>query len=175
MPRRFRHCVRQIRGRRVEQQAADYILKPYAPERLAAAVARLKDRLQSVPAKLDGILEALDRRASATPEYLRWITASQGQKLRFVTVDTVCYFQADNKYTLVMTADHELLIRRPIKDLIDSLDPRKFWQIHRSTLVNVNEIGDVTRDAHGHLRVHLKCRKESLAVSEPYHHLFRQM
>lgn len=158
-----------------EQQAADYILKPYQQERLATAVARLKDRLQSVPAKLDGIIEALDRRPAATPEYLRWITASQGQKLRFVTVDGVCYFQADNKYTLVMTADSQLLIRRPIKDLVDSLDPRKFWQIHRSTLVNVNEIVDVIRDSHGHLRVHLKSRKELLAVSEPYHHLFRQM
>lgn len=158
-----------------EQQAADYILKPYARERLTAAVARLKDRLHSVPAKLDGILEALDRRPAAHPEYLRWITASQGQKLRFVTVESVCYFQADNKYTLVMTADSELLIRRPIKDLLESLDPGKFWQIHRSTLVNVNEIADVTRDLHGHLRVQLKSRKESLAVSEPYHHLFRQM
>jgi DNA-binding LytR/AlgR family response regulator len=158
-----------------EQQAADYILKPYSRERLATAVTRLRERVQGVPAKLDGILETLARQAPAQTSYLRWITASQGQKVRFVTVDKVCYFQADNKYTMVMTADSELLIRRPIKELHDSLDPQTFWQIHRSTLVNVNEIADVTRDLHGHLRVQLKSRKESLAVSEPYNHLFRQM
>ena len=158
-----------------EQQAADYILKPYSRERLAAAVTRLRERLQGVPAKLDGILEALAQHAPAQTSYLRWITASQGPKVRFVTVDKVCYFQADNKYTMVMTADSELLIRRPIKELHDSLDPQTFWQIHRSTIVNVNEIADVTRDMHGHLRVQLKSRKESLTVSEPYNHLFRQM
>jgi DNA-binding LytR/AlgR family response regulator len=158
-----------------EQQAADYILKPYSRERLAAAVTRLRERLQGVPAKLDGILEALAQHAPAQTSYLRWITASQGPKVRFVTVDKVCYFQADNKYTMVMTADSELLIRRPIKELHEALDPQTFWQIHRSTLVNVNEIADVTRDLHGHLRVQLKSRKESLAVSEPYNHLFRQM
>ena len=158
-----------------EQQAADYILKPYSRERLATAVARLRDRVQGVPAKLDGILETLARNAPAQKDCLRWITASQGQKVRFITVDKVCYFQADNKYTMVMTADSELLIRRPIKELHDSLDPQTFWQIHRSTLVNVNEIADVTRDMHGHLKVQLRSRKESLAVSEPYNHLFRQM
>ena len=158
-----------------EQQAADYILKPYSRERLAASVKRLRERLQGVPAKLDGILEALAKHAPAQTSYLRWITASQGPKVRFVTVDKVCYFQADNKYTMVMTADSELLIRRPIKELHEALDPQTFWQIHRSTLVNVNEIADVTRDLHGHLRVQLKSRKESLTVSEPYNHLFRQM
>ena len=158
-----------------EQQAADYILKPYSRERLAASVSRLRERLQGVPAKLDGILEALAKHAPAQTSYLRWITASQGPKVRFVTVDKVCYFQADNKYTMVMTADSELLIRRPIKELHEALDPQTFWQIHRSTLVNVNEIADVTRDLHGHMRVQLKSRKESLAVSESYSHLFRQM
>ncbi len=158
-----------------EQQAADYILKPYSRERLAASVTRLRERVQGVPAKLDGILEALARNAPTQTNYLRWITASHGQNVRFVTVDKVCYFQADNKYTMVMTADSELLIRRPIKELHEALDPQTFWQIHRSTLVNVNEIADVTRDLHGHLRVQLKSRKESLAVSEPYNHLFRQM
>jgi DNA-binding LytR/AlgR family response regulator len=158
-----------------EEQAADYILKPYSRERLAASVTRLRERLRSVPAKLDGILEALARHAPAQANYLRWITASKGQKVLFVTVDRVCYFQADNKYTMVMTADSELLIRRPIKELHEALDPQTFWQIHRSTLVNVNEIADVTRDMHGHLRVQLRSRKESLAVSESYNHLFRQM
>ncbi len=158
-----------------EQQAADYILKPHSVARLASAVSRLKERMQHTPASLEGILASLAGRADAAPRYLRWITASQGPKLRFVTVDRICYFQADNKYTIVMTADSELLIRRPIKELVEALDPEAFWQIHRSTLVNVSEIADVTRNLHGHMRVHLKQRKETLPVSEPYIHLFRQM
>ena len=86
------------------------------------------------------------RRATS---YLRWITASQGHKLRLITVDEICYFQADNKYTIVVTADSEPLIRRPIKELVEELDPQTFWQIHRSTLVNVNEIADVTATCAG--------------------------
>ncbi|MFO1312336.1 MAG: LytTR family DNA-binding domain-containing protein [Burkholderiales bacterium] len=158
-----------------DQQAADYVLKPVSMARLAAAVGRVKERLQRAPARLEGLLEALAGRGEAGPQYLRWITASQGPKLKFITVERVNYFQADNKYTLVMTADSELLIRRTIKELADSLDPQTFWQVHRGTLVNIHEIADVTRDMHGHMRIHLKQRKETLAVSESYAHLFRQM
>ncbi len=158
-----------------EQQAADYIMKPHSVARLAESVARLKKRLGQRPATVDVVLDALAEHTGQPPQYLRWITASHGNKVRFLTVDRVCYFQADNKYTLVMTSDSELLIRRPIKELAEELDPKTFWQIHRSTLVNVNEITDVTRDLHGHLKVHLKQRSESLKVSEPYNHLFKQM
>ena len=158
-----------------EQQAADYVLKPVSTARLASSLSRVKERMQRAPARLEGLLESLAARSDAGSQYLRWITASQGPKLKFITVDRVNYFQSDNKYTIVMTADSELLIRRPIKELLESLDPQTFWQIHRGTLVNINEISDVTRDLHGHLRVHLKQRKETLAVSESYAHLFRQM
>jgi DNA-binding LytR/AlgR family response regulator len=159
-----------------EQQAVDYVLKPVSVARLASALSRVKERTSHPPARLEGLLESLAGRGdAAAPKYLRWITASQGAKLKFITVDRVNYFQADNKYTIVMTADSELIIRRTIKELADSLDPQTFWQIHRGTLVNIHEIADVTRDLHGHMRVHLKQRKETLPVSESYTHLFRQM
>ena len=127
------------------------------------------------PANLDGLLKALAEVASGAKEHLRWITASQGNELRLITIEEICYFQADNKYTLVVTPEQESLIRRPIRELIDELDPQTFWQIHRSTLVNVNAIAGVQRDMAGRLRVKLKQRKETLAVSEPYMHLFKQM
>ena len=98
-----------------------------------------------------------------------------GEELRLITVEEICYFQADNKYTIVVTAHQQSVIRRPIKELVDELDPQVFWQIHRGTLVNVNAISGVTRDMGGHLRVKLKERKETLPVSEPYMHLFKQM
>jgi len=158
-----------------EQQAADYLLKPLSTARLAAAVTRVKERIQRTPAKLENLLDSLSRRDDGADKYLRWITASQGTRTRFVTVDRVCYFQADNKYTMVMLPDADLLIRRTIKELAESLDPKSFWQIHRSTVINVNEVTDVTRNLHGHMLVHLRQRKEPLPVSETYAHLFRQM
>jgi DNA-binding LytR/AlgR family response regulator len=150
-------------------------MKPISPARLATTVARLKDKMASAPAALDGLLQALTERAGTRKEYLRWITAAQGSELRLITVDEIVYFRSDSKYTLVVTAQQESLIRRPIKELIDELDPELFWQIHRGTLVNVNAIAGVTRDIGGHLRVKLKQRKETLPVSESYVNLFRQM
>ena len=158
-----------------EREAADYVLKPLSVPRLASSVGRLKERMFHTPARIEGLIESLGGQSKATSGYLRWITALDGSKLKFVTISGVNYFHADNKYTMVMTADSKLLIRRPIKELAESLDPQVFWQIHRSTLVNINEIAEVTRDLHGHMRVRLKQRTEALAVSETYTHLFRQM
>ena len=76
---------------------------------------------------------------------------------------------------MVVTAQQESVIRRPIKDLTEELDPRVFWQIHRGTVININAVAGLTRDFGGQLRVKLKDRKETLAVSEPYVHLFKQM
>ena len=158
-----------------EHGAVDYVMKPFSAARLATTIERLKAKAASVPASLDGLLRTLAEATGTRKEYLRWITASQGNELRLITVEEVLYIQADNKYTLVVTADKDSLIRRPIKELIDELDPQVFWQIHRSTLVNVNAIAGVHRDIGGHLRVRVKGRKETLAVSESYHGLFKQM
>jgi DNA-binding LytR/AlgR family response regulator len=157
-----------------EEGAVDYVMKPFSAARLATTVERLKAKLASAPANLDGILRTLAD-AAAKKEYLRWITASQGNDLRLITVDEICYVKADNKYTLVVTQDRESLIRRPIKELCDELDPSIFWQIHRGTLVNVNAIAGITRDLSGKLRVKLKQRSETLPVSDPYMHLFKSM
>ncbi len=158
-----------------EQGAVDYVMKPFSAARLATTVERLKAKAAGAPASLDGLIRSLAEAAGARKEYLRWITASQGAELRLITVEEIVYVQADNKYTLVVTPEKESLIRRPIKELIDELDPQVFWQIHRGTLVNVSAIAGVQRDIGGHLRVKLKQRKETLAVSEPYHALFKQM
>jgi len=157
-----------------EQGAVDYVMKPFSPARLATTITRLKEKAGTAPANLEGLLQTLIRN-SAPKEYLRWITASQGQELRLITVEEVCYFQADNKYTLIVTSHQESLIRRPIKELVQELDPAMFWQIHRGTVINVNAIAGVQRDLSGQLRVKLKERKETLPVSDPYVHLFKSM
>jgi DNA-binding LytR/AlgR family response regulator len=158
-----------------EQGAVDYVMKPFSPSRLATTVARLKEKMADVPANLDGLLKALAQITNGAQQHLRWITASQGDELRLITIDEICYFQSDAKYTLVVSPERESLIRRPIKELIAELDPQTFWQIHRGTVVNVNAIAGVQREIGGHLRIKLKQRKETLPVSEPYTHLFKSM
>ncbi len=158
-----------------EEGAVDYVVKPLLPARLDATIARLKQRLAQPPADLTGLLQSLAASLSRRKDYLRWITASQGDALRVITVDEIVYFRADHKYTLVVTPDAEALIRRPLKALAEEVDPNAFWQIHRSALVSVKAIAGVHRDLRGHLQVRLKDRKETLPVGENYVHLFRQM
>jgi DNA-binding LytR/AlgR family response regulator len=150
-------------------------MKPFSAARLATAVARLKERVNTSPANLGGLLQTLAVQSSEARSYLRWINASQGANIRVITVDEICYFQADSKYTMVVTATQESLIRKPIKELLAQLDPDVFWQIHRSTVVNVNAISALHKTMAGNLEVRLKQRSESLSVSAPYAHLFKQM
>ncbi len=158
-----------------ERGAVDYVMKPFTTARLAETVVRLKERMRDRPAKLDELLSLLADKTRGGKEYLRWVTASQGDTTSIITVDQICYFRADNKYTMVITPDKEALIRRPIKELAEAVDPSVFWQIHRSTVVNIHAVASVTRDFRGHLNVKLKQRKETLPVSESYTHLFKQM
>ncbi len=157
-----------------EQGAVDYVLKPISAARLFTTVTRLKERLGSPAPRLDHVLPAITP-AGAQKNYLRWINASVGQNLRLITVDEIAFFQADSKYTRVVTVDNEALIRKPLKELVDELDPNQFWQIHRSTVVNVASVAGVTRDFRGRMLVKLKGRSDTLPVSDSYTYLFRQM
>jgi DNA-binding LytR/AlgR family response regulator len=160
-----------------EAGAVDYVLKPFNMARLVTTVERLKARLPQAPADL-GHLPGNGSGAAVSASgrrYLQWINASRGAAVRIITVDGILYFKADSKYTLVVTADSESLIKKTIKELTDELDPLHFWQVHRSTIVNVHAIDSVLRDDRGNLNLRLKQRTETLAVSEPYAHRFRQM
>jgi len=156
-----------------EQGAIDYVLKPISAARLFTTVTRLKERLGTPPPRLDAVLGP----ATVPPQksWLRWINASVGQNVRLITVEEIAYFQADNKYTRVVTTDGEALIRKPLKELSEELDPSQFWQVHRSTMVNVGAVAGVSRDFRGRMLLKLKGRSETLQVSDSYTHLFRQM
>ncbi len=156
-----------------EQGAVDYVLKPLSTARLATTVRRLKKGMGSAPARLDGLLERLaEPRESG---HLRWITAAQGSEVRLITVGEVCYFRSDNKYTSVVTADGEALIRVSLRELIEQLDPAVFWQVHRHTVVNANAIAGLLRGTNGHLSIKLRQRSETLPVSESHAARFRAM
>jgi DNA-binding LytR/AlgR family response regulator len=157
-----------------EAGAIDYVLKPPTAARLLTTLQRVKQRLRQPPADLRAALANISP-AQAQPRYLQWINASRGAAVRLITVEEILYFKSDQKFTLVVTADAEALIRKTIRELSEELDPVMFWQVHRSTIVNVYAIDSVVRDDRGNLGLRLKNRAESLAVSEAHTHLFRQM
>ena len=170
-----------------EQGVADYVLKPAESDRLQITAQRLQERLrqresartssngsESVP--LQQWLHALSARLNGQPmAYLKWLQASVGQTVQMVDVDDVLFCISDEKYTRVQTASQEFLIRKPIKELVDVLDPKLFWQIHRSTLVNVKAIAGIQRDDRGRQQVLVKARPDKLTVSRSASHLFKGM
>ncbi len=163
-----------------EHGAIDYVLKPAEAERLAITVARLKQRLGSKPSDLGALLSQLSAKlesagGAAQRAHLQWIQASVGQQLRLIPAAEILFFTSDEKYTRVQTESFEALIRKPIKELIEELDPEQFWQIHRGTIVNAKAIAGVTRDFRGRQLVLIRGHTEKLEVSRNYTHLFKQM
>jgi DNA-binding LytR/AlgR family response regulator len=108
-------------------------------------------------------------------EHLRWIKASVGPQVRLIPVEEVLFFQSDEKYTRVVTCEGEALIRKPIRELLDELDPARFWQIHRATIVNVDHIAGVRRGLKDQAELSVKGHSQTLTVSRAFTHLFKQM
>ena len=163
-----------------EQGAVDYLLKPVTPERLQATRQRITARMQAGrpdAGVLDQLLQQLARQptAAATAPPLAWITASNGRQTQLIMLEDVLYFRADNKYTVVVTAEGESLLRTALRELADAVDPSVFRQIHRSTIVNMRAVSRVVRDETGRGQLHLKGRSETLAVSQPFMTLFKGM
>lgn len=164
-----------------EREAVDYLLKPPTRERLGRTVEKLKRRLaepakQAQPsgdllAQLAGMLQQQQPAIAR----LNWIRAAHGSETRLISVDEVIYFEARDKYVSVFTADGESLIRTPLKELLDGLDPAAFWQIHRGTVVAVRHIAGTVRDFRGRTLVKLRSLPDQLVVSRAYLHLFKQM
>jgi DNA-binding LytR/AlgR family response regulator len=167
-----------------EQGVADYVLKPAERERLGVTVSRIKQRLalrgtdDEPPAPhMQQLLHKLAAKLNpgAAPPALKWIQATVGQAIQMIPIEDVLFFISDEKYTRVQTATLEALIRKPIKEIVDEIDPDLFWQIHRSTLVNTHCIAGVTRDLRGRQIVSIKGSNEKLEVSRSYTHLFKGM
>ena len=161
----------QFATRAFELAAADYVLKPVAPERLAQTVKRLKSRAApDLAAQLRQLLAV-----APVAETLREIRAGTGNTVKMIPLEDVCYFQASDKYTSVVTAEGESLIRTPLKELLAQLPPKRFQQVHRGTIVNLEEVAAATRDDTGRVTLKLRRRKEALPVSRVFAELFRAM
>ena len=168
------------------QGALDYLLKPVEAARLADTVSRLQERLQSSrPAintelLLQQLSEQLEKmRDGGRNETLRWIRAQAGKTVRVIAIEDVDFLRSDAKYTIVGWRDGkrptEAVVRTPLKELLDQLDPDRFAQVHRSVVVNLRAISQVVRHDNETAEIHLKGRAEILPVSRNYLHLFRQM
>jgi DNA-binding LytR/AlgR family response regulator len=163
-----------------DAEALDYVLKPVTAERLARTVERLKRAFApnaeaDDDARLARVLRALQVPATPGAGPLRWIRASQGDLTHQVAVADVMFFHADDKYTCVRTAQAEYLIRTPISELATQLDGEQFWQIHRSTIVNLAHLAGTRRDDASRLFVRMEGWKDELPVSRAYVHLFKPM
>lgn len=163
-----------------EKGAIDYLLKPIEPTRLASTIERVKSRMQTGAnhsAALEAIMAQLTRAipAQTVAEPMVWLTASTGKESKLIMIEDVQYFQSDSKYTTVVTADGEALLRTPLRELLDKLDANQFKQIHRSTIVNMKAVASISRDESGRGSMKLKARPEVLNVSITYMSLFKNM
>lgn len=163
-----------------ENEAIDYILKPVTRERLEKTVRRLKKQIAASTGPPSDLSEIVERLLATLPgrkgpAYLQWVRVQMGDGVQLIPVEEVCYFKASDKYTMVITKEGESLIRKPIKELAEELEPGSFWRIHRGTIVNASCIANVSRSLTGRGVVRLKDRPETLTVSRSYIHIFKQM
>jgi DNA-binding LytR/AlgR family response regulator len=160
-----------------DREVVDYILKPVSDERLARSVERLRRKIATSerPPALDDVLAKLARALPGAAGKLRWVRALKGELVQQIAVDDVLYFQASDKYTCVVTREGESLIRMALAELAAQLDEEVFWQVHRATIVNMNEVAGTRRDLGGRVFVKLKDGKTELPVSRAYAGKFRQM
>ncbi|BBB59793.1 DNA-binding response regulator [Undibacterium sp. KW1] len=164
-----------------EQGALDYLVKPIVEARLADTIKRLQQRLTqttSLTANYDTLLDRMAtdmRQRSQKPAYLQWIKASIGNSVRLIPVEQIAFLRSDDKYTLVAWDGGDALIRKSIRELSDELDPDCFAQTHRSVIVNLHYVSEVTRGMNETAELHIRGRPDVLPVSRSYLHLFRQM
>jgi DNA-binding LytR/AlgR family response regulator len=156
-----------------EEGALDYVLKPISPERMKLTIERLQKRLREPPADLSNLADLLKTIVKPEPNYLKWLTVPHASELRVVAVSEILFLQADNKYTTIATRASTFLLTSSLKEMMSKLDPAVFWQIHRSTVVNISAIDTIYRSFRGSLEVKLKDRSELLAVSAAHAHLFK--
>jgi DNA-binding LytR/AlgR family response regulator len=160
-----------------EHGAIDYLLKPIKRERLEVAIARARERLRQTPPDVSTVIAALEQRLTKRSggDEIQWITASIGNTTKMIAIGDVLFFQAQDKYTRVVTAKEEALIRMTLRELTERLNDKLFWQVHRSTVVQVSAIESVLRDEFGKLTLRIKGSKESVPVSSAFNYRFKAM
>jgi DNA-binding LytR/AlgR family response regulator len=163
--------------RAFDEGAIDYLLKPVVRERLSRAIERTRSRLASgSPVDMTALIDMVQARLGAGGKQgIKWITASVGNSVKMFSIDEVLFFQAQDKYTRVVTTESEGHIRTPLKELATALDSETFWQVHRSVIVRVGAIRAVEKGDDGKLQLTVRGREDVLPVSSTFQHRFRGM
>ena len=163
-----------------ETAAVDYLLKPVEVARLTKCIERLSSQLgrgthdSPVGEMATRIAELLGNGVGRT-EKLRFVRAGAGTTVKLIPVNEILWFEAEDKYITVATCQGDSIIRMPLRELLEQLDDTIFWQVHRGTVVNSQHIALEKRDELGHLTLTFKGRKDEIAVSRQFAHLFKQM
>lgn len=155
--------------------AVDYLLKPVETDRLQTMVDRVRSKLSAPPQDLSALVAALRANVPGGAPRMKWIRAAVGKQVKLIPVTDVVYFQSDTKYTRVVLTTGEALIRTPLKELLAELDPDKFWQVHRGTIINLDAVAGVLREDAERQFILFKNRQEKLPISRQFTHLFKQM
>lgn len=158
-----------------ERGVVNYLLKPIEQDRLAVTLQRLVDNVDELPDDVTPVAHLINSREPNSTERIKWIKALVGQDVRVFPVDDVIFFQSDTTYTRVVTDTEDVLIRTPLKELTDGLDPAIFWQVHRGAVVNVRRIAKITRDGVEKHSIVLRGSTEKIGVSRHFFYLFKQM
>ena len=162
--------------RAFDEGAVDYLQKPVARDRLRRALERTRARLGSgAQVDMAALIDLVQSRLAPGGKSIKWITASVGNTLKMFSIDEVLFFQAQDKYTRVATAESEGHIRTPLKELVTALDSETFWQVHRSVIVRVGAIRTVEKEEDGKLRLTVRGHAEVLPVSSASQYRFRGM
>ena len=169
--------------------AVDYVLKPVQPSgwrrrsracagaataRASAPAADAEVNAEATLAQLRALLGAPrpggagERVAAADGDPGR-----PGAAVHLVPVNEVIYFEAADKYVRVITAEREHLIRTSLRELLPQLDPERFWQVHRGTVVRCDAVATALRDDAGKVTLTLRGHADRLTVSRLYAHRFQ--
>ena len=152
------HAIRAF-----EANAVNYLMKPVDENKLADTVERVRQRLSEKKSadeadKLLGVLsevapdkaeEFTDSDGEASERYEKLINVKDRGQIFRVETDTIEHIEAAGDYMCIYTGDNSLILRETMKDLERRLDPRKFQRVHRSTIVNLDQVRQVKPHTNG--------------------------
>lgn len=150
-----------------EVNAVDYLLKPVTRERFQQALARVRERV-SAQGLDNGHVRALLQQLAAQPRFLARVALRTAGRISFVNVEDILYVQAAENYVQLHLGSARHLLHVPIATFEASLDPERFLRIHRSLIVNVQQVRELETGPHGEYIVVLKDGTK-LQSSRSYH------
>jgi two-component system LytT family response regulator len=141
-----------------EVHALDYLTKPVEPERLRATLVRVRERIASQEAlltqeQLKAVLASLE---NGRQEFPKRLLVHNGTRDSFVNVDAIEWIEAADYYACLHVGSKSFMLRESIKQLSKTLDPEKFVRIHRSVIVNVDQVSEIFREGQNEGSVVLK-------------------